>query len=777
MFGLNTHIASRHADFYSMATPAQVLLDTDIGWAREDFQFHRIVAGPGNYNWDWHDEMVNQLQQQGVKIVGLLNGPTPAWARPAGSADFHPPDPQAFAEFAAAAAARYQGRIDYWQIWNEPDNIAYWSSGPDPVAYANLLKAAYPAIKGANPNARVLAAGIVSPEPALSYYQAFADSGAWNSFDIIALHPYADPMSPEQGQIGSMGIGAVKALADRYGAKPIWATEFGWSTRPGDRGGNMVSEEMQANYLIRGATMIANAGADRVIWYNFKDLNPNDGLGLLRYGSGPSDYGQLKPSFLAFRTLNQQLAGASPAGMIDLAQAANLFDFEQFGTWHRGDEPNGSFTQTSAQVHSGRFAGQLSYNFPSGDNDYVVFNAGRPLPLNGNPPRLGMWVYGDSSGHLLNVWLRDAQGEVLQYRLGPIGSAGWNMLSTNINGPVESWNRISGSGDGRLTYPASLVALVLDDQPDHRPSSGTIYLDDLTGLVGPEAYGSRFRKGGQVVDVLWAPQVTEITVPTNSSQGTRVEVWGEQKTEVAGNGQFRFAVGPNPIFLTHTPGQAQPQPQPRPQPQPPQPRPPEPGPVTPPSDDARCFEQTGFCISGRIREYWEQNGGLMVFGYPISPQRAETIEGQNLQVQWFERNRLELHPANPRPYDVLLGRLSSDLLNYQNRDWQQFPQTGNQSGCRFFAETGQSVCGEILAAWRANGLELDGRPGKTADENLALFGLPISPPQTETLSDGRQYTVQWFERARFELHPENPAPHNVLLGLLGNEVMQAHNGQ
>jgi hypothetical protein len=41
---------------------------------------------------------------------------------------------------------------------------------------------------------------------------------------------------------------------------------------------------------------------------------------------------------------------------------------------------------------------------------------------------------------------------------------------------------------------------------------------------------------------------------------------------------------------------------------------------------------------------------------------------------------------------------------------------------------------------------------------------------TETLSDGKQYQIQWFERARVELHPENAAPYNVLLGLLGNEV-------
>ncbi len=77
---------------------------------------------------------------------------------------------------------------------------------------------------------------------------------------------------------------------------------------------------------------------------------------------------------------------------------------------------------------------------------------------------------------------------------------------------------------------------------------------------------------------------------------------------------------------------------------------------------ARCFPETGQCIDGRIREFWEQNGGLPVFGFPVAPQREEQVEGRPVQVQWFERNRLELHPENPRPYDVLLGRLGADRL-------------------------------------------------------------------------------------------------------------------
>jgi hypothetical protein len=187
----------------------------------------------------------------------------------------------------------------------------------------------------------------------------------------------------------------------------------------------------------------------------------------------------------------------------------------------------------------------------------------------------------------------------------------------------------------------------------------------------------------------------------------------------------------------------------------------------------RCFPESApaisDCIDGRIGEFWAQHGGLPVFGYPITAQLGQLVEGRQVQAQVFERNRLELHPENARPYDVLLGRLGADRLAQQSRDPFTFTKSGAQAGCRFFPETGHNVCGDILKAWHANGLEFDGKKGKSEGENLALFGLPLSDAASETLSDGKQYTVQWFERARFELHPENQPPYQVLLGLLGRE--------
>ncbi len=75
-----------------------------------------------------------------------------------------------------------------------------------------------------------------------------------------------------------------------------------------------------------------------------------------------------------------------------------------------------------------------------------------------------------------------------------------------------------------------------------------------------------------------------------------------------------------------------------------------------------------------------------------------------------------------------------------------------------FAETGQCARGPFLAYWQAHG-------------GLAQFGYPISEQLVERLEDGRAYTVQYFERARFEYHPENQAPYDVLLGHFGRRIL------
>jgi glucose/arabinose dehydrogenase len=180
----------------------------------------------------------------------------------------------------------------------------------------------------------------------------------------------------------------------------------------------------------------------------------------------------------------------------------------------------------------------------------------------------------------------------------------------------------------------------------------------------------------------------------------------------------------------------------------------------------RCFPETGACVRGGLLTFWERNGGLPVFGLPLAPERQEG----GFTVQWFERERFELHPENPPPYDVLLGRLGDEALRRQGRDWRTLPAGERRPGCLFFEQTGHSICEPFLSAWRGAGLDLDGVPGASLDESLALFGLPLSEPAVETNSSGFTVLTQWFERARFEHLPQNPAPYTVLLGRLGAEL-------
>src|SRR5215210_706659 len=122
--------------------------------------------------------------------------------------------------------------------------------------------------------------------------------------------------------------------------------------------------------------------------------------------------------------------------------------------------------------------------------------------------------------------------------------------------------------------------------------------------------------------------------------------------------------------------------------------------------EQRCFTETNQCLAGRIREFWEQNGGLAVFGFPVTGQQEEEVEGKKYQAQWFQRNRMELHPENTRPYDVLLGRLGDQRLSQQQRNWTTFSKvTSAPAGCLYFAETGHNLCEPFLSYFKSNGLE------------------------------------------------------------------------
>jgi hypothetical protein len=180
----------------------------------------------------------------------------------------------------------------------------------------------------------------------------------------------------------------------------------------------------------------------------------------------------------------------------------------------------------------------------------------------------------------------------------------------------------------------------------------------------------------------------------------------------------------------------------------------------------RCFAETGQCIRGRFLAHWEANGGLARNGYPLTGERRGLLEdGQEYAVQYFERVRLEFHPENAAPHDVLLGQFGRRVLSaayariHDFREYERVTAPADRlSVATYFPQTGHNLGGRFRDYWERNG-------------GLAQFGYPLTEERFDTLEDGKLYQTQYFERGRLELHPEHAAPHDVLLGQFGRQIL------
>lgn len=198
----------------------------------------------------------------------------------------------------------------------------------------------------------------------------------------------------------------------------------------------------------------------------------------------------------------------------------------------------------------------------------------------------------------------------------------------------------------------------------------------------------------------------------------------------------------------------------------------------------RYYPETGHSLGDPFQGYWDLNGGLPVFGYPISEAFSErnADTGQTYNTQYFERNRMEYHPENAgTPYAILLGLLGKERLAQMGRNWQAEPREGGaKAGCLWFEQTGHNVCNQegtlgFKTYWETHGLQIAGM--SKFDRSLQLFGLPLTEPKMETNSSGDTVLTQWFERARFEWHPSKPNEYKVLLGLLSKDATAHRAGE
>ncbi len=271
----------------------------------------------------------------------------------------------------------------------------------------------------------------------------------------------------------------------------------------------------------------------------------------------------------------------------------------------------------------------------------------------------------------------------------------------------------------------------------HAYRAATERLEGATGRgrfnAGPGIFAFRFERDGRQIDVVWSNGGGEAAIPSGGDAEV-YDLYGTRRTVGRADNAVRFAVGADPVYVVHAPAGGAVD-----------------GAVGAFSGDSRIFAETGKGVRGPFLNHWTRNGGLALYGFPISGELLETLgDGKVYLVQYFERARFEYHPQNTAPYDVLLGQFGRQLHPL-------YPPVPDCRCGRFFAETGHNVVGGFLTFWEAHG-------------GLAQFGYPITDQVTETLENGEKYTVQWFERARLEYHPKNVAPYDIQLGQFGRQI-------
>ena len=316
-FGVNIHFNNEQ-----LAAHIAWLKKAGIGWVRRDMTWSEIERTKGVYDFAAYDGLIDALHDAGIRMLFILDYGNPNYDR--GRSPASAEARAAFSRFAAAAAKRYAGRVDAWEIFNEPNIENFWKPKPNAGRYIALANEATEAMREAVPNAVIVGPALSGPflhdVPAgkVSSTYAFLDrvlkSKAAHEWDAVTIHPYR---SPKDGPETAMEeFENVRKIMQAHGIDPrtvpVIASEWGYSTFI-----KGVDEDTQGAYAVREFLL---AGIERMpfsIWYDWQDdsqdaSNSEYRFGLLRSGAlRDSDRAEKtsKPAFNAVQELSGLLQG------------------------------------------------------------------------------------------------------------------------------------------------------------------------------------------------------------------------------------------------------------------------------------------------------------------------------------------------------------------------------------------------------------------------------------------------------------------------------------
>jgi len=294
LFGMHFHHLGTTTPWPGIPIAEWRLWDAYVGWPN-------LEPMRGRWRFETLDKYVALASEHHVGLL-LPLGLSPTWAsaRPQEKSTYQPgaaAEPRNIEDwrfYVGTVVRRYKGRIQAYEIWNEPNLKQFWSGSVDQMI--TLTREASQIIRDIDPQA-VIVSPSATQDRGVPWLGEFLLKGGGAFVDVIGYHLYIAPQPPE-ATLSLVSSVRQTMVQTGVGEKPLWNTEAGWFLpKP-------FPPELAAAYLVRAFIINWATGVRRLYWYAW------DNHGWVSLETTQSDSRTLTPAGSAYGVAARWLSGA-----------------------------------------------------------------------------------------------------------------------------------------------------------------------------------------------------------------------------------------------------------------------------------------------------------------------------------------------------------------------------------------------------------------------------------------------------------------------------------